>query len=502
MHIPDCSRRSKPRNSYRPWGVVSVATAPKGFETILFSVRGRVAAREGEYNPERLPFGSPSPQRARRLACLAAPRTLGLAGLAHLLHRWDRRHRRDFLTVYLRTLAVLDVWRGTMFALAATTSGVLLHLSVGALDPDSAADLPGRPAEHADRLRGTGDAPGHAVDPQPVFQRPRLGCRHAARGGAGGAAGVGADPRRVGGPAPPGRRRSAGRAAGDDGGLYTVIVVYQFLANRSLPRWISGSLALLAGGSCRPRCLGSARARALRPAGLACWLAEVGGSVLSTAAILPLAIVFHAWLARRERRGETAAGDRPALSVLRETFDLRRSLAELRQTVTRLSQTLGILTDARHLIVQALGPRPADAGHLCTLLVGARHYRFAWIGLKREGDRVVFPAAQAGNGQEYLETVTITWDELPTGLGPMGSAIRENRAHVVVDTRTDERFRTVAGRSRPAWISCPSSACRCGPAARWWAAWRCMPTCQVRSPATRSNCSRAWRMIWRMGWAA
>ena len=87
---------------------------------------------------------------------------------------------------------------------------------------------------------------------------------------------------------------------------------------------------------------------------------------------------------------------------------------------------------------------------LCTLLVGALHYRFAWIGLKREGDRVVFPAAQAGNGQEYLETVTITWDESPTGLGPMGSAIRENRAHVVVDTRaTDERFEPWRGEAVP-----------------------------------------------------
>ena len=61
------------------------------------------------------------------------PGLWALAGLAHLLHRWDRRHRRDFLTVYLRTLAVLDVWRGTTYALAATTSGVLLHLTVGGL---------------------------------------------------------------------------------------------------------------------------------------------------------------------------------------------------------------------------------------------------------------------------------------------------------------------------------------------------------------------------------
>jgi hypothetical protein len=69
------------------------------------------------------------------------PGLWALAGLAHLLHRWDRRHRRDFLTAYLRTLAVLDVWRGTTFAMAATTSGVLLHQSVGA-HPYATSDLP------------------------------------------------------------------------------------------------------------------------------------------------------------------------------------------------------------------------------------------------------------------------------------------------------------------------------------------------------------------------
>jgi hypothetical protein len=255
-------------------------------------------------------------------------------------------------------------------------------------------------------------------------------------------------------------------------GLYTVVVLYQFLTNRGLPRWISGSLALLAGGILQTALFGlgaGAGPSAGRSGQLA---AEIGGSVLSTAAILPLAIVFHAWQARRERRGETATGDRLALSVLKETFDLRRSLAESRQTVTRLSQTLGILTDARHLIVQAVDPDRLMQ-ELCTLLIGARHYRFAWIGLKREGDRVVFPAAQAGNGQDYLESVTITWDEAATGLGPMGSAIRENRAHVVVDTRTDERFEPWRGEAVPrGYLSIIGLLMRTGGSGGALAVWR------------------------------
>ena len=217
MHIPDCSRRSSRAISYRPWGVVSVATAPKGFETILLSVRGRVAAREGEYNPERLPFGSPSPQRARRLACLVASRTLGPgrpgASAAPLGPSAPPRFP-DCLPAHAcrpRCVARDDVCPGRH-----DQRGVVAPIGWRA-HPYSAADLPGHPAEHADCVRCTRNAPGHAADPQPVFQRPRLGCRHPARHGAGGALGVGADPRRVGEPAPLGRRRAAGRAVGDDG---------------------------------------------------------------------------------------------------------------------------------------------------------------------------------------------------------------------------------------------------------------------------------------------
>ena len=61
-------------------------------------------------------------------------------------------------------------------------------------------------------------------------------------------------------------------------------------------------------------------------------------------------------------------------------------------------------------------------------------------GIKREGDKVVFPTAQAGAASGYLDAVKVTWDDTPTGRGPVGTAIRENRAAVVDDTRTDPQF--------------------------------------------------------------
>ena len=41
----------------------------------------------------------------------------GLAGVALVLHRLDKRHGHDLLRFYLQSLAVLDIWRGTLFSL-------------------------------------------------------------------------------------------------------------------------------------------------------------------------------------------------------------------------------------------------------------------------------------------------------------------------------------------------------------------------------------------------
>ncbi len=199
------------------------------------------------------------------------PGLWALAGLAHLLHRWDRRHRRAFLTVYLRTLAVLDVWRGTTYALAATTSGVLLHLSVGGLTLTPRLISPvillstlivyaaqGTPQATLLILNlfSSGLVWGVAI-PLAVGLAVLVGWVPIP----GGLAGM----LLLGGGA-----RLAELLAMTVG-LYTVVVVYQFLANRSLPRWISGSLALLGGGIVQTALFGLGAGAGLRPAGPVCW---------------------------------------------------------------------------------------------------------------------------------------------------------------------------------------------------------------------------------------
>ena len=94
--------------------------------------------------------------------------------------------------------------------------------------------------------------------------------------------------------------------------------------------------------------------------------------------------------------------------------------------------------------VNALMVRERDPKRLlteaCQILVETRGYRFAWIGLVEEGSRRVVPQGHAGKSSGYFDSLTITWDEAPTGQGPIGIAIRTGQRVVSQDVATDPKL--------------------------------------------------------------
>jgi len=76
----------------------------------------------------------------------------------------------------------------------------------------------------------------------------------------------------------------------------------------------------------------------------------------------------------------------------------------------------------------------------CRSLTTTRGYRMAWIGVVEEGTKVVRPLSQAGFEEGYLEQVTVTWDDGPTGQGPTGRAIRTGEPYVMRDIATAPEF--------------------------------------------------------------
>jgi len=104
-------------------------------------------------------------------------------------------------------------------------------------------------------------------------------------------------------------------------------------------------------------------------------------------------------------------------------------LQGLLRTVSRINKLLVRVTDAHQLLEE-----------VCRALVETQAFRLAWIGLVEEGTSVVQPAAQAGFELGYLELVTITWDDSPTGRGPTGTAIRTGETSVCADIERDPRM--------------------------------------------------------------
>jgi PAS domain S-box-containing protein len=97
--------------------------------------------------------------------------------------------------------------------------------------------------------------------------------------------------------------------------------------------------------------------------------------------------------------------------------------------IHHLNQVLRAIRDVNQLITRERDPqRLLDAA--CQILVRTRGYLLVWIGQAGPDYRVI-PAARSGQGADYLDEVTITWDE---------TALRTRQPEVCEDIATDPRF--------------------------------------------------------------
>lgn len=73
---------------------------------------------------------------------------------------------------------------------------------------------------------------------------------------------------------------------------------------------------------------------------------------------------------------------------------------------------------------------------ICESVLKIYDLKLVWLGLIEEGTFVVKPVAQAGERDDYLSNIKVTWDEMPTGKGPTGMAIKKRFPQMIpcVDT--------------------------------------------------------------------
>lgn len=129
-----------------------------------------------------------------------------------------------------------------------------------------------------------------------------------------------------------------------------------------------------------------------------------------------------------------------------DRVDRERTLREQKDTLERNNERLErvyrlneVIRGISQELIQA-STREEVLQAVCDRLAAAEPYRFVWIGTHDAVTDDITPAASAGVEEGYLETITVTADDAPTGQGPTGKAARAHEPHVQNDIYSDPPF--------------------------------------------------------------
>ncbi len=112
---------------------------------------------------------------------------------------------------------------------------------------------------------------------------------------------------------------------------------------------------------------------------------------------------------------------------------------EFTESLFPLTRVFNIANQFQHLALKTRR-REEILRNLCSLLVTEGKYCLAWIGQADFENNRVVPITWSGKG-DYLENITISLDDSPTGLGPTATAIKTRRLFICRDTENDPAYR-------------------------------------------------------------
>jgi two-component system sensor histidine kinase/response regulator len=123
-------------------------------------------------------------------------------------------------------------------------------------------------------------------------------------------------------------------------------------------------------------------------------------------------------------------------SVIRDITDRRRA----EQALRRATRAVRVLSASNHAVIRS-GDEDRLLSDICAAITETGGYPLAWVGFAESDLRKpVRVAASAGCHVEYVQSLDITWDESPTGSGPVGTAVRTGAAAVSNDLAADPGF--------------------------------------------------------------
>jgi PAS domain S-box-containing protein len=157
------------------------------------------------------------------------------------------------------------------------------------------------------------------------------------------------------------------------------------------------------------------------------------------------------WILSRAQLMERGVDGRPVRMLGIQTDITTRKLAELRSQ--RMTQLYAVLSACNEAIVRCTNECELFE-QVCRASVDLGDAAMAWVGMADAAGRVA-PVASYGQGTAYLEGIDISvYADRPSGRGPTGTAIRENRSDWVADFSSDPRTALWHSRAAPfGWAS-------------------------------------------------
>ncbi len=129
-------------------------------------------------------------------------------------------------------------------------------------------------------------------------------------------------------------------------------------------------------------------------------------------------------------------GRRYRHSVIRDISDRKRAEEES----WRATRAMRVLSASNQAVIRS-GDEDRLLRDICEAITHAGGYPLAWVGLPATEDgKPVRVIAVDGGHPEYADSLGITWNDEPSGRGPVGTAIRTGRVAICNDASADPDF--------------------------------------------------------------
>jgi len=105
-----------------------------------------------------------------------------------------------------------------------------------------------------------------------------------------------------------------------------------------------------------------------------------------------------------------------------------------------LGRMYRMLSKVNEAVVRIGGDKDQLFREVCQIMMAEGDFLLSWVGLVDPTSRLVKAAAQYNLNDDYIQNITIPYDDIPEGRGPTGTAVREGRYDVCNDYAADPRM--------------------------------------------------------------